>query len=100
MLIALNPKPDVTNPLDELKYLSNPSQWTPLQVHDFAEEIKRYVPKGRILTLIPMIPLEAGYDIYPFTVNRTVFVADLIRCCRLRDAHDMMSFRLKNWPPY
>ena len=69
MLIALNPKPDVTNPLDELKYLSNPSQWTPLQVHDFAEEIKRYVPKGRILTLIPMIPLEAGYDIYPFTVT-------------------------------
>jgi hypothetical protein len=69
MLIALNPVPLVTNPLDELKYLSNPSQWTPLQVHDLAEEIKGYVPKGTILTLIPMIPLEAKDDIYPFTTT-------------------------------
>jgi hypothetical protein len=59
----------VTNPLSDLEYLSNPLQSTPMQVHDFAQEIKQYVPKGRILTLSPMIPLEAGYDIYPFTVT-------------------------------
>ena len=69
LLFAMDPKLRVANPLDEFKYLSNPSQSTPIQVHDFAEEIKQYVPKGRILTLIPMIPLEAGYDIYPFTVT-------------------------------
>ena len=69
MLIALNPSLRITNPLFELKYLSNPSQWTPFQVHDLGEEIKQYVPRGRILTLIPMIPLEAGYDSYPFSVT-------------------------------
>jgi hypothetical protein len=69
MLFALDPKLKVSNPLDGLKYLTNPSQSTPIQVHDFGEEIKQYVPKGKILTLIPMIPLEAGYDIYPFTAS-------------------------------
>jgi hypothetical protein len=68
-LFALNPKLIVSNPLDGLNYLSNPSQWPPLQVHDFAEEIKGYIPEGRILTLIPMIPLEARDDIYPFTTT-------------------------------
>ena len=69
LLFALNPNLKVTNPLSELEYLSNPSQWTPLQVHDFAEEIKGYVPEGRVLTLIPMIPMEAGLDSYPFTTT-------------------------------
>ncbi len=69
IIFALNPSIKVTNPLSELGYLSNPSQWTPLQVHEFGVELKQYVPKGRILTLIPMIPLEAGYDTYPFTAT-------------------------------
>ncbi len=69
VLFALDPQLNISNPLDGLKNLSNPSQSTPIQVHDFGEEIKQYVPKGRILTLIPMIPLEAGYDIYPFTAT-------------------------------
>jgi hypothetical protein len=68
-LVALNPGLKFTNPLSELAYLPHPSQWTPLQVHDFADEIKIYVPKGRILTLIPMIPLEAGDESYPFTTT-------------------------------
>lgn len=68
-LIALNPSLRFTNPLSELDYLAKPSQWTPIQVHNFSEELKDYVPKGRILTLIPMIPMEAGYDIYPFTTT-------------------------------
>jgi hypothetical protein len=69
VLLALNPGLKISNPLPELGYLSDPSQWTPLQVHEFGNEIHQYVPKGRILTLIPMIPLEAGYDIYPFTTT-------------------------------
>ncbi len=59
----------VINPLDDLARLSDPSDWTPLQVHDFAWKMKQYVPQGRILTLLPMIPLEAGYDVYPFTAT-------------------------------
>jgi hypothetical protein len=69
LLFVLNPVFQITNPLSELSYLSDPSQWTPIQVHQFAGEIKQYVPKGRILTLIPMIPFEAGYDSYPFTAT-------------------------------
>jgi hypothetical protein len=69
ILFTLVPGLKVTNPLFEMESFFNPSQSTPIQVHDFGEEIKQYVPKGRILTLSPMIPLEAGYDIYPFTVT-------------------------------
>ena len=69
VLFASNPTFKISNPIIDMNYLSNPSQWTPLQVHDFGDEIKQYMPKGRILTLIPMIPLEAGYDIYPFTAT-------------------------------
>ncbi len=69
VLFALIPSISFTNPLTDLAYLSNPSKWTPIQVHDFAEGMKEYVPKGRILSLISMIPLEAGYDAYPFTAT-------------------------------
>lgn len=57
------------NPAGELAVLSSPAQWTPIQVHDFAVELRHYVPSGRILTLMPMIPAEAGYEIYPFTTS-------------------------------
>jgi hypothetical protein len=69
VLFALNPGLTITNPLSELGYLSDPSKWTPLQVHEFAGEIKPNVQTGRILSLIPMIPLEAGYEVYPFTTT-------------------------------
>lgn len=57
------------NPLADLARLAGPSSWTPVQVHDFALSLHRYVPAGRILTLLPMVPLEAGYDVYPFTAT-------------------------------
>jgi hypothetical protein len=69
LLFALNASLKIYNPMDDLKYLSQPAQWTPIQVHNFGLEIKKYVPRGRILTLIPMIPLEAGFDVYPFTAT-------------------------------
>ena len=69
VLFALNPALKLANPLNDISYLSNPSQWTPLQVHAFGDEIKQYVPRGRILTLIPMIPLEAGDEAYPFAAT-------------------------------
>lgn len=59
----------IPSPIVQLARLSNPSQWTPVQVHDFAQLFKRYLPRGKILTLSPVVPLEAGYDIYPFTAS-------------------------------
>ncbi len=59
----------LANPAKNIARLSNPSQWTPMQVHNFGLELKTLVPGGRVLTLLPMIPLEAGYDVYPFTAT-------------------------------
>jgi hypothetical protein len=61
----------VPNPLSELGFLSRPSQWTPVQMHAFDESLRGYVPDGRILALVPMLPLEAGYGSYPFTATGT-----------------------------
>jgi hypothetical protein len=57
------------NPLDDLAQLSRPSQWPPTQVHDLAVSVRSRVPEGRVLTLQPMVPMEAGLDVYPFTAT-------------------------------
>ena len=49
--------------------LVDPSQWVPVQAHEFARGLREYVPGGRILSLLPMFPLEAGYDVYPFAAT-------------------------------
>ena len=69
VIFALTTSTKIPNPLEQIILLSKPSQWTPIQVHDFAESLKQYATSGRILTLIPMVPLEAGYDIYPVLTN-------------------------------
>lgn len=44
--------------------------WKPLQLHRFAADVQTLVPEGKILTLAPIIPLEAGLDTYEvFTVG-------------------------------
>ena len=57
------------NPIDELAVLRDPTQWPPVQVHQLAVGLRELVPEGRILTLMPMIPLEGGYEVYPFTAT-------------------------------
>ncbi|MFH1185170.1 MAG: hypothetical protein V1755_09050, partial [Chloroflexota bacterium] len=57
------------NPIDELAVLRDPTRWPPVQVHELAVRLRDHVPDGRILTLQPMIPLEAGYEVYPFTAT-------------------------------
>ena len=42
-----------------------PSKWTPMKVHRDASKIRAEVPSGRVLTLAPIHPLEAGLSIYP-----------------------------------
>ena len=67
VLAALFASVKVVNPLSEITFLASPSKWTPIQIHSFDETLKGYVPDGRFLSLLPMLPLEAGYDVYPFT---------------------------------
>lgn len=69
ILVALFTSAQPQNPIRELARLSKPSSWTPIEVHDFAFSLKQYVPPGAVLTLLPMVPLEAGYDSYGFTAT-------------------------------
>jgi hypothetical protein len=69
LILALVTTVKIPNPIDQLAGLSDPSKWPPVQVHDFAAGLRDYVPRGRILSLLPMIPLEAGYDVYPFAAT-------------------------------
>ena len=57
------------NPLDEFAVLRDPTRWPPIQVHELAMQLRDHVPGGRILTLQPIVPLEAGYEVYPFTAT-------------------------------
>ena len=42
-----------------------PKDWQGMKVHRRVEEIRSHVPHGRVLTLAPIHPLEAGLSIYP-----------------------------------
>ncbi len=42
-----------------------PSTWPVFSVHEKAEAIAALLPRGRVLTLAPIFPLEAGREIYP-----------------------------------
>ncbi len=55
--------------LASLGKLADPSAWVPIEAHQFATRLHQYVPSGRILTLLPMFPLEVGYDVYPFAAT-------------------------------
>lgn len=49
----------------EMKHLFNPQQWSPNEMRIEAAELRRHVPGGKVLTLAPTLPLEAGLKIYP-----------------------------------
>jgi hypothetical protein len=53
--------PDLTNSSSILQ----PSKWPVVTVHEKAREIATLLPQGRVLTLAPIFPLEAGLQIYP-----------------------------------
>lgn len=58
-----------SNPLGEVSTLAQPELWPPVQVHDLALSIRELVPRGKVLGLQSMVPLEAGLDAYPFTAT-------------------------------
>lgn len=55
-------------------YLPRPDAWVPVRVHRMGEWVREHVPdSGRVLTLEPGVPLEAGVRVYPeYTVGRFV----------------------------
>jgi hypothetical protein len=60
---------ELRKPLAKIAALAQPSLWPPVQVHDFGEGLKLHADNGKILTLQPMIPMEAGFDVYRFTAT-------------------------------
>lgn len=69
--------PSLPNP----KGLLQPSTWPVFAAHEKAEAIATLVPRGRVLTLAPLFPLEGGRQIYegfatgPFAWRTASFVA-------------------------
>jgi hypothetical protein len=55
-------------------YLPSPQHWTPLAVHRVGEWVKHNAPAhGRVLTIDPLVPLEAGVDVYQeYAVGRFI----------------------------
>lgn len=45
--------------------LFKPDEWAPMEVHAESLPLRTLVPAGRVLTLAPIHPLEAGKPIYP-----------------------------------
>jgi 4-amino-4-deoxy-L-arabinose transferase-like glycosyltransferase len=54
----------ISSTLSDLNGLRNPETWQPVQIHEFAKDVKTYTQEGKVLTLAPIIPLEAGLDTY------------------------------------
>jgi len=51
--------------MEDLRTITNPEVWIPVQVHRFTQELKQHVPEGTMLTISPIYPLEAKLDTYP-----------------------------------
>ncbi|MES2571389.1 MAG: glycosyltransferase family 39 protein [Verrucomicrobiota bacterium] len=49
----------------DLGKLLQPQLWNPSRLHLEATQLRRLVPTGRVLTLAPTLPLEAGLQIHP-----------------------------------
>jgi len=50
---------------EELNHFVKVRKWHGMKLHEEAEAIRARIPSGRILTLAPINPLEAGLSIYP-----------------------------------
>lgn len=50
---------------ENIKRLRRPDLWKPVSFHDRAAALRDMVPSGRVLTLAPIGPLEAGLKIFP-----------------------------------
>ena len=49
--------------------LGRPAKWFPMRAHLLGQKMHGIVPAGKVLTLAPAWPIEAGLDIYPEFAN-------------------------------
>ena len=49
----------------QFRQFASVGQWTPIKMHREGMELRAYIPGGRVFTLAPLYPLEAGLSIYP-----------------------------------
>jgi 4-amino-4-deoxy-L-arabinose transferase-like glycosyltransferase len=87
-------------------YLPRPHLWTPLRVHAAGEWLKATAPQGaRVLTIDPLIPLEAGMAVYPdYAVGRFVLLVGPFTTAEQRQRYrltwgDRLYHRLTEEPP-
>ena len=71
-----------------LRDLFKPREWVPFEFHDEAAVLRERVPAGRVLTLAPIYPLEAGLEIDPAFATgafawRIVPYIDQVKAARL-----------------
>jgi hypothetical protein len=52
----------------DLASLGQPAKWVPVEVAKLSNELGARVKSGKVLTLAPIFPLQAGLDIYPVFV--------------------------------
>jgi len=89
----------------DLKHLQDPEIWVPLQIHQFSVEIKQALPEGKVLTLAPIFPLEAGLDTYEmFAVGPLVWRSAHILSAEKRQEYGIIAYTdldqyLENQPP-
>ena len=50
-------------------FLRHPEAWRPLMMRQAGIDLRKVVPTGKVLTLTPFIPLEAGMQVYPVFID-------------------------------
>jgi hypothetical protein len=89
----------------EVTSLRELQTWVPNQVHQFADQIKEVLPEGKVLTLAPVFPLEAGLDTCEmFTVGPLVWRSAHILSQDKRQAYQIIALTdldeyLQDQPP-
>lgn len=51
--------------VDPLSRVFSPSEWFGIRLHEYAVETRAHIPEGKVLTLAPACPIEAGLPTYP-----------------------------------
>jgi hypothetical protein len=89
----------------DLNQLKAPQSWVPVQIHKFSQAIRRDLPEGKVLTLAPIFPLEAGLDTYEmFTVGPLVWRSAHILSAEKRQEYGIIAYTeldhyLEDQPP-
>lgn len=89
----------------DLNQLKAPQNWVPIQIHTFAQAIRQDLPEGKVLTLAPLFPLEAGLDTYEmFTVGPLVWRSAHILSTEKRQEYGVIAYTelaqyLEDQPP-